>query len=137
MSFKKYKNQHYTDLSPFFQNLFQKFGIFKISGTAKPYYAATKQGKILRVVSPNKLKEMRDGATPNQYGHVKLKMADQTFCEFSTHRLIGQFIPNPENKPVINHLTLLKNRNSIDDLEWATYKENYRHYQKSKSERID
>lgn len=134
---KKHRNRKYTDLSPFFQKFFAKFGVYKIDGTAKPYYAATKQGKILRVVAPNKLKEMKDGATPTEYGYVKLKQTDGTFKEFGTHQLIGHFIPNPENKPVINHLFLARNRNKIDELEWATYSENAKHYLEHKNERND
>ena len=47
---KKYKNQNYLDLSPKIKKLFENFGFKKIPNTGKPYYAATKQGKICRVI---------------------------------------------------------------------------------------
>lgn len=44
------------------------------------------------------------------------------------HRLLAiKFIPNPEGKPQVNHIDGNPSNNSIDNLEWATAKENVNH----------
>lgn len=74
----------------------------------------TRKGKILS----NCIK--KDG-----YHSVRLPNFNGEYIHYSVHRLVAQaFIPNPDNKPCIDHLNTNQGDNRVENLRWVTYKEN-------------
>ena len=62
----------------------------------------------------------RDG-----YKEVTLgKTAHRSAC-VRVHRVVAElFVPNPENKPEVNHIDFDRTHNSSNNLEWVTHQEN-------------
>lgn len=55
------------------------------------------------------------------YYTLYLKRKNQTI---KAHRLVAlAFLSNPENKPTIDHINGIKDDNRVENLRWATYKE--------------
>ena len=72
-------------------------------------------------------KILKKSSTKFGYDYVCLSKDGKT-KKYKIHRLVGEhFIPNLENKRTINHIDGNKHNNTVENLEWATYKENQQH----------
>lgn len=72
---------------------------------------------------------MNPWANHNGYMLVKLTCVKlKKRADYRIHRLVAEaYLPNPENKPYINHIDNNPANNSIENLEWCTQGENIQH----------
>jgi hypothetical protein len=82
---------------------------------------------------------MEDGVIIGKYGrplkprsvgdyHTVALTLEDGIKEFYVHRLVAaKFIPNPRGKAEVNHKDTCGTNNHVDNLEWATRKENVLH----------
>lgn len=64
----------------------------------------------------------------NSHGYNVIRLFNQSNKKgtlIPVHRLVAEaFIPNPDNKPFIDHINTKRNDNRIENLHWVTHSEN-------------
>jgi len=73
------------------------------------------------------IKSKKIGSTNKRYNSVCLFKDGKRYWR-NIHRLVAEhFVPNPHNKPQVNHIDGNKHNNKYTNLEWVTAQENMRH----------
>ena len=86
-------------------------------------YYVDDEGNVLSTKNSD-MKWMKQGTSKNGYKQVVL-CKDGKVSMKSVHRLVAEaFIPNPNNKPCIDHINGIREDNRVENLRWCTHKEN-------------
>ena len=89
-----------------------------------PNHFISDTGRIYSQAGGKNLRQLKPFMDAGGYMRINLERRKT----FSLHRLIAiHFIPNPENKPQVNHINGDKTDNDIRNLEWMTDRENKYH----------
>ena len=91
-------------------------GLYKVSNLGTVISLHREQEKI-----------MKPAVATNGYHQIFLsKNGVRTLTR--VHRIVAlAFLPNVENKPIVNHINGIKTDNNVLNLEWATFSENGQH----------
>lgn len=82
--------------------------------------------RSLNFMRTGRMQNLSSSIKRDGYAHVTLTK-DGKHKTYLLHRLIAEaFIPNPENKPCIDHINTIRNDNRVENLRWCTYSENIR-----------
>jgi hypothetical protein len=86
-------------------------------------YEISSLGRVKNIKFNNILKT---DSLRKEYRYVSLYISNCP-TKFSIHQLVArEFIPNPENKPEIDHINRNKLDNTISNLRWVTHSEQMR-----------
>jgi uncharacterized Zn ribbon protein len=112
-----------------FEGLYVVSNMGRVKSLPRQVNVMVGDGDLKRIFAVKKITNELILSSPLKKGYpcVGLRKNGKTYSKM-VHRLVAiAFIPNPENKPQVNHKKGIKNDNRASELEWATAEENNRH----------
>lgn len=92
-----------------------------------PKYFVSNMGRVKSLARYKKGRILK--SSKSKTGYLRFVLCKNGVVSyFSAHRLVAEaHVPNPQNKPQVNHIDGNKENNNSQNLEWVTQTENMRH----------
>lgn len=102
---------------PDYDGLYKVSNLGNVKRIAKTYFCGNNTKRVLE-------ERLIVGDIANEYKRVEL-WHNRKHKKYLVHRLVAQaFIPNPDNKPEIDHIDGNPLNNMVKNLRWCNHKEN-------------
>lgn len=83
-------------------------------------YYIKRDGKVYRIEDDTEVTFKSGGGMNAEYYKITID-----YKSYYVHRIIAKyFVPNPENKPFVDHINRNTHDNRAENLRWVTHKEN-------------
>lgn len=93
-----------------------------------PHLEISNMGRLKRLKGRNQGIQSHFALDKDGYCKVNILNENGNWTQTSIHRLVAMaFLPNPENKPQVNHKDSNRQNNTVENLEWVTSRENVLH----------